>query len=291
MHGALHHGDEVGVELGRALTQRHVLPGRDAQEEFADGRRVEGQAAAQRLVHHHAEGVEIRARVHLATRGLLRRHVERRAEDCALAGQAIRRLGQRGRELRDPEVEDLHQRAVFAAGDQEDVLGLEIPMHDARGVGDLETVADLAGDPHDLVRLELAALLQQGDQRATMQELHQHIGASVLEHARVEGLGHVGRLQGGGDLGLAQQALHVARLRAVLGTHDLQRAHVPRAQMLHLVHGAHAAAADVTDHLQPVEEDLADAGIVRSHGATLPISGPRGKAGARPRWNSWSDPP
>jgi hypothetical protein len=51
-----------------------------------------------------------------------------------------------GRDLRDAEVDDLHEVGAAVAVDEEDVLGLEIAVDDALVVGRAQRLRDLRGD-------------------------------------------------------------------------------------------------------------------------------------------------
>ena len=83
---------------------------------------------------------------------LLRRHVRRRAGDHAGIGQPRhrRQVLRRDVELREAEVEDLDA----AARGEDDVLGLEVAMHDAAIVRGLQRRGDR---PRDLERARFAA--------------------------------------------------------------------------------------------------------------------------------------
>ncbi len=97
-------------------------------EQLAPVWRHDGELARQRLVHHDAERVDVRARLDLGADALLRRHVLGRAQRVARLRQRLR-----GRKLAHAEVEDLRD-AVLA---QKDVAGLEVAVDDpllVRGV-------------------------------------------------------------------------------------------------------------------------------------------------------------
>ncbi len=82
--------------------------------------------AGGQLVEQDAEREEIRAEVHGVAADLFRRHVGGRAEQRALGGDVRSRLGH----IAHPgqaEVENLH----VAGRRADDVLRLQIPMHDA----------------------------------------------------------------------------------------------------------------------------------------------------------------
>ena len=97
-------------------------------------RRDERHATGQAAIDHRAERVHVRAMIDRLAAGLLGRHVRGRADHATL-GQRPGRVG----ELRDPEVEHLPDAVVG----EEQVVGLEIAMHDARGTRELEHAADL----------------------------------------------------------------------------------------------------------------------------------------------------
>src|SRR5262249_53876263 len=86
--------------------------------------------AAGALVEDHAERVDVRPRVDVRLAPyLLGRHVERRSDGRAFLGDA-ERPRELAVELRDAEIEDLHERLAVALDDEE-VLGFEISVDDA----------------------------------------------------------------------------------------------------------------------------------------------------------------
>jgi hypothetical protein len=107
---------------------------------------TERQDIAEQPIHHHAERPDIAARVHqVRRRDLLGRHVAGRAQAVLRPGDAQRRAAQL---LGEPEVEHLDGVLGGAARPQEQVLRLEIAMHDAQtmrfsqGLADLQDVAE-----------------------------------------------------------------------------------------------------------------------------------------------------
>ena len=92
--------------------------------------RLERQLPRDELVQHDADRIDVAAVVDRLARRLLGRGVGRRAHERPLdrrragADVAAQRLDQ-------PEVEQLHEVTVAAALDEEDVLGLEIAVHEA----------------------------------------------------------------------------------------------------------------------------------------------------------------
>jgi hypothetical protein len=103
----------------------------------------EREPARQKLVEHDAQRIEIRAAVHRLTHRLLGRHVRHRPDDRPRIGHATPSARAKG----DAEVGQLHGAAVHRPR-QEDVLGLEVAMHDPVRVGMLERLADAHRHAH-----------------------------------------------------------------------------------------------------------------------------------------------
>ncbi len=99
---------------------------------------VERQRAGHHLVEHDAQGVEVGAPVDVGRLDVLRSDVSRRPEDLL----APRERG-RVHDLGDPEVQYLDRVVTDLAGHQEDVLGLEVAVHDPHLVGAAEGGSDL----------------------------------------------------------------------------------------------------------------------------------------------------
>ena len=124
-----------------------------ARGEDADDRAVvaaaigERRRAGERLVEHGAERPDVRATVGVVLAlGLLGRHVERRSDRRAAAGDA--RTADVVQQLRHAEVEELHEERAVVAHREEDVRGLEVAMDDAGRVCLLEAARHLVTD-HD----------------------------------------------------------------------------------------------------------------------------------------------
>ena len=99
----------------------------------------------------------------LTARGLLRRHVLRRADDALTRERALA-----VHELRDAEVEDLPGAAVA----EEDVVRLEIAVNDAGLACDLETARDLIEQDDELVAREAVLAAQARREIDAVQALH-----------------------------------------------------------------------------------------------------------------------
>jgi hypothetical protein len=134
-----------GVALGRVLGQQpdhHALHflgdaqvfrprrcGRRVESLGEDGQRVvagKGGPAREQLVQHRPHGVQVGAVIHRPVGDHLRRQVQHRADDHALLGQAHVPSFQR-----QPKVGHLD----VSIGCDHDILGLDVAMDDALGVG------------------------------------------------------------------------------------------------------------------------------------------------------------
>ena len=104
------------------------------------------QLAREQLVKNHAERVDVRAMIRLrGVRRLLRRHVSRRAQHAVLREARRIRHGNSGsgieagaHDARDAEVRDLHTACLI----QQQVLRLDVAMHDAVVMRELQRLAD-----------------------------------------------------------------------------------------------------------------------------------------------------
>ena len=143
---------------------------------------AEGRGAGEQLIEQHAEGEEVGAGIHLAAAGLLGRH--------GMGGPHHHSLGREGvglRYLGDAEIEDL---GVPLPRDHH-VLGLEVAVNEAGGVGRREPFGDLPGQAQGEAGRR-HAVRQQGAQRAPLHVL-QDDGVPVgvldevvdLDHGRV----------------------------------------------------------------------------------------------------------
>ena len=140
--------DDLGDPLGHGgVVDAHVLRvvHADVDDDLLVGGAGVRRPPREALVEDGAHRPEIRSRVDVGLGlGLLRRHVEGRAQHRALAGERVHRRLPLAAHLGDAEVEDLGEVGVVVAIDQEDVVGLEIAVDDARLVGAVEAAEDQA---------------------------------------------------------------------------------------------------------------------------------------------------
>ena len=146
-------------------------------------RRFERRPAGQHPEEDHAERVEVSGRadpIGLSGR-LLRRDEERRPDHHAGHGDAGSGLGLD--DLGDAEVQDLEDGRL--AVHDEDVLGLEVAVHDALVVRGLKPGGDLLEVRPDLAGGHLAALGQHLLELAAFEQLHHVVEPPVGQRAEV----------------------------------------------------------------------------------------------------------
>src|SRR5690606_21518725 len=123
---------------------------------------IERTATGERFIENHAEGIQVAARVDAPAQRLLGRHVVWRTQERTGAGPCLH-LGYVGLQLGDAEVEYFG----MSGRRHEDVVRLEIAMHDAFGVRRLECAQNLAQHPTSHGNGSGPVLVDQGRQRTT----------------------------------------------------------------------------------------------------------------------------
>jgi hypothetical protein len=204
---------------------------------------------------------------------LLGRHEEGRAE-----GLRPGLLDAVRDELGDPEVEDLRRERHVAplGGREEDVLRLEITMHDPLGVGLLERVPDLGEDLLEIIERDGPGPRRRVRQLLAAKQLHHQVGSSAgLVHAGRDRLHDVVALDVGGDLRLADEALAHLGVPHPLGGHELEGAALARGELLGDVHRAHSPFTEWANHTKVTSEDRAGSeagqgchGVLEAYGRT-----------------------
>ena len=216
--------------------------------------------AGQHLEREDAERVEVAARVERQAAALLGRHVLRRAEhDAGLRLHAVAL-----EQLRDREVEQLHEVRRARHVQQEHVVGLDVAVNDADRVRLGERRAALDQDLHDALRRHRSAL-ERIAQRHAVEELHRHEQSAVLRLAEVEHADRVRMLQARARLRLVVEALDPRLIASHLLVQHLQRDDAVDRHLARLVDDAHAAFADACLDLVATVDDFADEGVL-GHG-------------------------
>ena len=131
-------------------------------------------SGGQHLVRDHADGPHVPSGIHVVARDLFRRHVFERADQqtCAAAGGG--RLVQRQSRvegLGETEVEHLRHDAARVTL-EEDVLRLQVAVHETLAVGGAERRADSTQDVERFGRAERYAGGETLAQRVTLEQFH-----------------------------------------------------------------------------------------------------------------------
>jgi hypothetical protein len=190
------------------------------------------------LVAHDPEGVEIHPMVDVGLgHGLFRRHILRRADRDPYRGEFVSRRDADG--LGHAEVGD---RGVAAR--EHHVVGLDVPVDDAPGVGVGERVGDLLEQPHGLVDGKLSHAVEPRPQRFALYERHDVVEEPLGRPGIVE-RENVGVLHLGDDMDLAGEPVGSHR-GGQLGAEDLEGDVAVVLEVVRQVHGGHAADPDFT---------------------------------------------
>jgi hypothetical protein len=172
---------------------------------------IERPHAGKHLVEHHAERVEVGARIAaIVAAQALGRRIGRRADERPRRREAL--VARHGAEQRrEAEVEQLHERTVAEAHDQHEVGRLEVAVQDAAVVCGLQPGQRVRGHRAGHLDVERAVGVDGVGQRAAAQVLHDQVRLAV-GLAEVVDVDDVGVADGGRRLGLAQEALHGCRV-------------------------------------------------------------------------------
>ena len=239
--------------------RRHIRPERpDRRRRLVDvrhndrrrDRRVEGHATRDHLVQHDTERVDVRARVDRFALAVLGRHVARRADDHARSRQSARR---RVLQRRDAEVDDLDDSRRIA---DDDVVGLQVPMHDAEPVRGVHRVADLRDDPGGLRKRHRTPLVEHRAQAAPVEQLHHEVCAAFGRDAKVVDRDGVGVDETRGRLRFAPEAGGGGRFGDNVRAQHLHGHQALQMQVASTIDSAHAAFANQRfDLVLAVEDD------------------------------------
>ena len=237
MDGARRQLGRLGLENGGHGLDRGVAAERPRSREH--------------LVQHGAEREDVRPEVRRLAAHLLGRHVSGRSEHRA-GNRGHRRHGVRQcadgfGQLRQAEVEDLHP----PVGGDEDVLGLEIAMHDAALVRGGHAAGRLRGDiERDPVGQR--APQERRAERLAFEELRHDVGPALVD-PHVEHRQDVGMAEGGGGQGFLFEAQHAAGVARQFRRQHLEGDVPLQAQVVGAVDHAHPAGADHGDDLVRAE--------------------------------------
>ena len=187
--------------------------------------------------------VQVRAPVRHLAAPLLGAHVRGRAQRGAGLGE------RRALHARDAEVEHLDHGRLTDHLHQDEVAGLQVAVHQPRGVRLGEAAQDLDADGRGLKLRERATvrcrLFQSGVERGAAELLHRHKEDAGVRLAKVVDANGIGVAERRGDAGLLQEALHqvLFHTRGV-ADHDLDRRRLAGHHVLGRKYGAKAALTE-----------------------------------------------
>ena len=227
-------GGSVGSRVSR-LGQRPVeLVSIDARQILIGERLLPGA----RLVEHHAQGVQVGARVQgvPASQELLRRGIPDGAHERPGLRQA-----ERG--IHDPSQPQVHHQRSSAR--QQDVRRLEVAVDHPQGVDGHQPFGHLTGQAQRVIggQRPVVEALSQGE------PLHQGGGEprATSPGAGIQRAHHPGVVDAAAELDLPQEALDHLGIRGEVRVEQLERG--PSGATLGGPHDTHAAAAEPVGHL------------------------------------------
>ena len=194
---------------------------------------LEGQAARQHLIEHHACTVDIAALVKALALGLLRRDVMNAAQ-CFLR-QGLIGIGKAG----DTEVGYLHR----AVTEHHDILRLNIAVDNATGMGVAQTAHDVGDEVQRLAPVHMIAALHILLEGNAIQQLHDDI-LDALRRGHVVNRHNIGVAQLGNCQRLVAEAAAELGILCQIALQNLYSDQAVQAMTLGLIHVCHAARAN-----------------------------------------------
>ena len=136
------------------------------------------------------------------------------------------------------------RHVTVALAREEDVLGLQVAMHEPRGVRGFDRVEDGQHDRRSLGDRERPSALEPSSERLALEELHDEERRAVVAFLDLTQLDDVRVLHGGGRARLAQEALLQRAVLRELFEHHLHGDPLVRLEMSSLPHLAHATLSE-----------------------------------------------
>jgi hypothetical protein len=235
------------------------------------------QAPRQCPVHHHADRVEVRARIGGQPPHLLGGRVVGRAQEAAVAGD-LGHLGRRG--LHEAEVEQLRHLPAVVPRHHQHVPGLHIPVHQPRPVGVAQPAHDLLEQVEGALELH-RPVAEDLLEAAPVQQLHRDIADPLIRAPVVVHRHHVRVRQGAGERRLPVEALDEALvpLDVHIVPEHLQSDGATEAELRGHVDLARPALAEGLIHTELPVQHRPEKGIGHG-GAQRRVGGLRGHRGS-----------
>jgi hypothetical protein len=148
------------------------------------------------------------------------------------------------RALRDTEVGDLDARASVRHRFDEQVLGLDVAVHDATAVRFCEALAHVEDDRDRVADGHRTAVREHTIEVGPFDELEHEIGRSVGETRDVEDAHHVITAEGGDGARFLEQSLHDAVVRGQLRPDHFDRDGHVEIDLPRQEHETHATFAE-----------------------------------------------
>ena len=199
----------------------------------------------EQFIQNHAERIDIRARVHGLSAGLLGSHVAQRADDRAGLRQVQRGAIRPLQRLGQAEVQNLRPAALI----HKDVRGLEVAVDDSVLVRVLHRFGDLGQQGHDGFAVEFF-FHHMLAKAATFDEFHHAVGHAP-DFAAAEDAGDVRVVEPRGQFHLALEKLHRPGVRAegkAIFAAELDRDGLFRGALFRQPDHTHPTAAQMPDH-------------------------------------------
>jgi hypothetical protein len=210
------------------------------------------------LVEDRAQGVDIGPGVErLFAPRLLGRHVRGRPQRRPRLGRRARLLQRL--QLGDPEVEHLHQVGPVLAPADEQVVGLEVAVHDPSRVGGGHAPAGLRDQVGGARQRQPPVAFQQPAQALADQQLHHDVRRPVLGDAEVDGGGDVLVLQPARRRRLPLKSAEDVAALGQVPAQQLDREAAPDQRVLGFVDHRHPATRQQANHPVLSADHLADA--------------------------------
>ncbi len=249
------HGLHVRRPQGADRRGHHPLMG---QQHLGHGVGGEGEMPGQKLVGHHAVGVEVTAGVHRLADDLLRGDVGGRPEYLTFFREGLQ-LGLH-HDLGQPEIEDLDPILTRRPLGHQDVRRLQIPVHHPRVVGCPEAVRHLGQDLQGAGQRQRPALVlvHQRLQIPPLEVLHHQVEPPVPGVPEVRDGDEVGVAHPARGQRLAPEALHQGPIPLEVAAEHLDRIVALKPRVVRAVHLGHGPLAEPLQHAKAPRDHAPD---------------------------------